>query len=316
MKTEQSKEQALGMLFAVGAYILWGILPIYWKLLEQVPAEEVLAHRIIWSFLFLLIILLLIGKFNDFLIELKTVSTQPKKLIGVVFTTIFISLNWFVYIWAVNNEQIIQTSIGYYINPLVSVLLGILVLKEKLSFWQVVALVLAAAGVLNITFHFGSIPWVSLILALSFGFYGLLKKMANLGAITGLTIETLFITPIAMLYLLYIGVSIEHVHSFHLENIEIIVLLICSGIFTALPLLLFASGTRRISLTLIGFFQYIAPTMTLIIGVWLYNEPFTEVHLHSFMFIWTGLLIFSLAKTKLFIRLQPKLKAKNKSFQG
>ncbi len=311
---EQSKEQSIGILYAISAYLIWGVLPLYWKLMEQVPAEEVLAHRIIWSLVLMVIILVVSSKVKSIVLECKKILSERKQTISILLASILISINWFVYIWAVNNDRIIETSLGYYINPLVTVLLGILVLREKLSFWQFVAVILATVGVFNMVLQLGSIPWVSLILASSFAFYGLFKKVANLGSLTGLTIETLLITPIALLYIVVLSANGNS--SLQVESPSLLFLLIGSGVATAVPLLLFASSARRIRLSLIGFFQYIAPSITLIIGIFIFHEPFTFAHLSSFAFIWVALAIFSVANTKFFIRLQPKLFTKDKSLQG
>ncbi len=304
MKAGIDQEQTIGIASGAGAYFLWGILPLYWKLLSGVTSEEVLAHRIIWSFVFMMVILLVLGKLSSFQKELFSIFKQPKKLTAIAFASLFITINWYAFIWAVNHDHVIQTSLGYYINPLISVLLGILFLKERLSFWQLISFALATIGVLNLVFRFGEIPWVSLILAMSFGLYGLLKKTARLHALTGLTIETLLITPFALIYLISVRSSMSD--ALYINNVSILVLLLGAGIVTAVPLLLFASGANRISLSMIGFLQYIAPTLMLIQGVFLYGESFTPAHMVSFALIWAALIIFTLARTKLFRRIEPR----------
>ncbi|MGA9287701.1 MAG: EamA family transporter RarD [Anaerobacillus sp.] len=304
MKAGIDQEQTIGIASGAGAYFLWGILPLYWKLLAGVPSEEVLAHRIIWSFVFMIVILLVLGKLSSFQKELLAIFKQPKKLTAIAFASLFITINWYAFIWAVNHDHVIQTSLGYYINPLISVLLGILFLKERLSFWQLISFALAAIGVLNLVFRFGEIPWVSLILAMSFGLYGLLKKTARLNALTGLTIETLLITPFALIYLMSVRSSLSD--ALYMNNVSTLSLLLGAGIVTAIPLLLFASGANRISLSMIGFLQYIAPTLMLIQGVFLYGESFTSAHMVSFALIWAALVIFTLARTKLFRRIEPR----------
>ncbi|UOE92581.1 EamA family transporter RarD [Alkalihalobacillus sp. LMS39] len=306
-------EQQLGISYAIGAYLLWGLLPLYWKLIDTVPADVVLAHRIIWSFVLMTVILFCLHKFKPFLVELKTIMTSPKQLLGLLLATIFISANWYTYIWAVGNDLVIETSLGYYMNPLVSVLLGIIFLKERLSIWQMIALILACLGVMNMVFNVGHVPWAALMLAFSFAFYGLLKKVVNVGALTGLTIETLLLLPFALLYVQFFKANVT-VFSSGL-SVEM-VLLIGAGVATAVPLLLFASGARRIPLFMIGFLQYIAPTITLILGVFIFQEPFTKVHLISFMLIWSALVLFSVAKTKSFMYLETKYFTKKKSFEG
>ncbi|WP_209124666.1 EamA family transporter RarD [Alkalihalobacillus sp. BA299] len=314
MDQEQSKEHTIGALFAIGAFVLWGIFPLYWNLLNNVPAEEVLAHRVVWCIVFMFIILLALGKFKGFIEEVRELLSQPNQLVSIIIASLIISINWYLFIWSVNHEHVIEVSLGYYINPIVNVLLGVLILKEKLSFWQKVAVLLALIGVLHMTIQFGSIPWAALGLAVSFALYGLCKKMVKVGAITGLTIETLLMTPFALFFLFYLNQTGSS--SFTSESPGHLLLLIGAGIATAIPLLLFASGARRISLSLIGFFQYIAPSLMLIIGVMLFHETFTLVHLGSFLFIWSALFIFSLAKTKWFAKLEPKFLQKRKSFQG
>ncbi|KMM35874.1 EamA family transporter RarD [Guptibacillus hwajinpoensis] len=305
MKAGIDQDHTIGIVAGAGAYFLWGILPLYWKLVATVPSEEVLAHRIIWSFVFMIVILLVLGKLSSFQKELILILRKPKKLTAIIFASLFITINWYAFIWAVNHDHVIQTSLGYYINPLISVLLGILFLKERLSFWQMISFGLAAVGVLNLVFRFGEIPWVSLVLALSFGIYGLLKKKAKLGALTGLTIETLFITPFALIYLMSVRHNIGD--ALYVENTMILALLLGAGIVTAVPLLLFATGANRISLSMIGFLQYIAPTLMLIQGVFLYEETFTSAHFISFVLIWAALLIFTLSRTRLFRRMEPRV---------
>ncbi|MCA0173591.1 EamA family transporter RarD [Bacillus sp. RAR_GA_16] len=307
-------EQTIGILSGAGAYFLWGILPLYWKLVGNVPSEEVLAHRIIWSFVFMMIILAVMRKMSSFKDELYTIVRQPKKLAAIAFASLFITINWYAFIWAVNHDHVIQTSLGYYINPLISVLLGILFLKERLSFWQLISFLLATIGVLNLVFRFGEIPWVSLVLAMSFGLYGLLKKKARLGALTGLTIETLLITPFALIYLITVRSSVAD--ALYIQNSVTFSLLLGAGVVTAVPLLLFASGANRISLSMIGFLQYIAPTLMLIQGVFLYGESFTSVHVVSFTLIWAALVLFTFARTKLFRRIEPRYFQRKHSFES
>lgn len=293
---DESKELLKGTWYGASAYMLWGILPIYWKLVNHVPSDEILAHRIIWSLLFMIIILISLNKWKGFITDCKVIFRNKKTILGVSLASLFISINWFTYIWAVNNNQIVETSLGYYINPLISVLLGIIVLKEKLSSLQAFSVILAAIGVLYLTINYGSFPWIAITLALSFGFYGLAKKLVNIGALTGLTIETLMITPVALLYLTFI--HSDGGGSFELVNSSTTLLLMGAGAVTAIPLLLFASGARRIPLSLIGFLQYIAPTLQLLLGVFLYHEPFTDVHVVSFTFIWIALITFTVSRTK------------------
>lgn len=290
--TSENREFGLGVVCAGLSYILWGILPLFWKLVDDVPAGEILAHRIVWSLVFMLLILAALRKIPSFTIELKGLLKNRKRLIGISLASIFISINWGLYIWAVNADRVIEASLGYYINPLVSILLAVIVLKEKLSGLQTLSIILAGAGVLVLTFSFGTFPWVAIMLALSFAFYGLIKKMVQVGALVGLAIETLLITPFALLFLSYVhGVS-SGGGAFGGE-VAVTLLLLLSGVVTAVPLLLFASGAKRIPLSMVGLLQYFAPTIKLIMGVYLFHEPFTDAHLVAFMCIWVALGIYT-----------------------
>jgi chloramphenicol-sensitive protein RarD len=307
MQFKKMNETLIGIASGSGAYLLWGVLPAYWKLVYPVPAQEILAHRIIWSFFLMLGILIVTKRLRLFLAEFRYIISQPKKLFCVIMAALLISVNWVTYIWAVNDNRIIETSLGYYINPLVSGLLGIIVLKEKLSFWQTIAFLLASIGVLHMTLNFGAIPWISLLLAFSFGLYGLFKKMVKIGAITGITLETLIVAPIAFLYLAYLQQQGSGAFTVNLSTAG---LLMGAGIVTAIPLILFTSAANRLPLTVLGFLQYISPTISLAFGVFLYNEPFTAVHFVSFAFIWVALTILSLARTKTFIQFEAMLSKK------
>ena len=295
----QNKNLQRGLASAIGAYCLWGILPIYWKLVSNVPAQEILAHRILWSLLFMLAVVLVMNRKKQLYEEISQLMGTPTKLLALVMGAIFITVNWFIYIWAVNDNRVIETSLGYYINPLFSVFLGILFLKEKLSFWQIISVALAASGVFYMTVHFGSIPWVAIILAISFGFYGLCKKIAALSPITSITLETLLIAPFAFSYLLYL--NYHGIGSFVGLSFTSLILA-GSGVVTAIPLVLFANGANHLSLTMLGFIQYLSPTIALLLGIFLYHESFTQVHYVAFALIWAALLVFSLSRTQLFIK--------------
>lgn len=307
MKFEPN-EQAAGIASAAGAYILWGVLPVYWKLVQSVPSLEVLAHRVVWSFVFLVFVLLASKGLRAFRGEFSRVARRPGQLTCLLAASLLISINWLTFIWAVNNSHIIQTSLGYYINPLVSVLLGMLVLKERLSFWQVFSFLLALAGVLNMTLRLGSFPWVALTLAFSFGLYGLLKKMINLGAVAGITAETLIITPVALTYLVFVHKAGQG--AFGAGTTLVTGLLAGAGVVTAVPLILFAGGAIRLPLATVGFLQYISPTITLLLGVFLYHEAFTAAHMVSFIFIWAALTIYSLSRTRSFMQMEAALTKK------
>ncbi|HLR08480.1 MAG TPA: EamA family transporter RarD [Bacillota bacterium] len=286
MKQHRTK---LGILYATAAYILWGFLPVYWKLVENVPAGEILAHRIIWSFVFMLVIVTCVRKWVPFIRELTVIIRDKKKLIGISLAGLIVSMNWLTYIWAVNSDHVVQASLGYYINPLVSILLGIIVLGERLSRRQIISCLLAAAGVIYLTVSFRVFPWVSIILAMTFAVYGLLKKTVDIDTMFGLTIETMVVTPIALIYLLTLPET-----AFQLTNILTAtnLLLMGAGVVTAVPLLLFAAGAKRIPLNMVGFLQYVAPTIMLILGVFVYNEPFTRAHGVAFTLIWIALIIY------------------------
>ena len=286
------RENTTGIMYTAGAYILWGILPIYWKLAYDVPALEILAHRVIWSFVFVLVIVAFLKRKllkNFFLVQMS----QKKTWIGLILASLFISINWLTYIYAVNTDHIVEASLGYYINPLVAVLLGVFVLREKVNGWQAVSFVLAGIGVIYMTVSIGKLPWISLILALSFGFYGLSKKLVKVDSILGLLLETLFVLPFALLFLAYLRANGQH--SFATGSLQTNLLLLGSGIVTAIPLLWFGIGAQKIPLYLVGFIQYISPTISLIIGVIMYEESFTKDHIVAFTCIWIAIAIFTVS---------------------
>lgn len=292
MKLTNEKE---GAFYAAFSYIMWGIIPIYWKWVEDVPADEVLAHRVLWSFVFMVGLLLATKKWKLFVSFVREIALDRKKFFALLTASLLVSANWGIFIWAVNSGQILQTSLGYYINPLISVLLGVIVLKEKLSGAQIVSFALAAVGVLILGIYYGEFPWVSLILAITFGLYGLVKKMVNAEAAIGLTLETMMVTPLAVGYWLYLLFTSD---SRFFVSSGTTLLLVGGGVVTALPLLYFAKGAQRVPLSMLGFLQYIAPTLSLILGVFVYNESFTKTHLLAFIFIWGALTIYSLSMTK------------------
>lgn len=309
MDTPQLNTYKQGILYTAGSYFLWGILPLYWKMVENVSAEEILAHRVFWSFLFMIGLLTFNKEWKNIKVASKRIIQKPMLLLSLVLSSLLISLNWFVYIWSVNNGHIIETSLGYYINPLISVILGMIFFKERLNLWQKLSFVVAAIGVVLMTLHYGKFPWVALTLALSFGLYGLTKKMTKLSSSVGLTFETMVVTPIAGYYLVMLGSSGKT--EFFSFGLSTTLLLVGAGIVTAVPLLLFASGAQRIPLFMVGVLQYIAPTITLIIGVILFNEPFTNIEVITFSFIWCALLLFTLSNSKYFRKVEVKLTRKN-----
>ncbi|HET6823387.1 MAG TPA: EamA family transporter RarD, partial [Anaerolineales bacterium] len=254
-----------GVWNGLAAYALWGFFPIYWKLLHEVSALEVIGHRISWSFLLLIVVILLTRQWKNF----RTAALSPK-VVGIYFLAgVLLTINWLIYVWGVNSGFIVETSLGYFINPLISVLLGVLFLRERLRSMQWVAVALAAAGVLYLTLTYGRPPWIALSLAASFGTYGLVKKLAPLGSLYGLTLETALVFPMALIYLVFVGTT--ETGAFLHRGVLIDILLIGTGAVTSIPLLMFASAARQIPLTMIGILQYIAPTLQFLIGVFLYH---------------------------------------------
>lgn len=300
----KKNEQKLGIIYASFSYLVWGILPIYWKWLKAVNSDEILASRIFWSFVFMLIVLLFSRKIGEFFQVLKSFRQNKKQLVALIIASILISGNWFIYIWAVNSNQMVEASLGYYINPLISVLLGLFVLKEKLSGAQIVSFLLAFTGVLILSVSFGRLPWIAISLALSFAIYGLVKKMLQVDSAIGLTLETMVISPFAAIYIFWLFVKNEH--AFLNISITTDLLLMGAGAVTAIPLLYFAKGVQLIPLSMLGFLQYIAPTITLILGIFVYHEPFSSIDVISFLFIWLALAIYSFSRTKLFLTWEMK----------
>ena len=286
--TSKSKQEILsGVVCASSAFLIWGLSPIYWKVLHNIPALEIIMHRVIWSFLFLLIILIFHRHWNEFTAVIK----KPRTILILLLTTVLLGFNWFIYIWAVNNEHILQASLGYFINPLINVLLGMVFLRERFRRLQTVSLVLAGIAVLYLTFYHGEFPWIALSLAFAFGFYGLIRKVAPVSSLVGLFIEMLFLSGPALAYLLFLN-SKETGALFHI-SIKIDLFLMGAAFLTAFPLLLFTLGTRRLNLSTVGFLQYIAPSCMFLVGVFLYNEPISSTRIFAFVLIWTALFIYS-----------------------
>jgi chloramphenicol-sensitive protein RarD len=299
-------EQQAGVLYAAFSYILWGFLPVYWKLLDHVKADEILANRVFWSFFFIVVILVINKKWGLFKATLRGLAQNKKQLAALTVASMLISINWFMYIWAVNTDQMIEASLGYYINPLVSVLLGMVFLKERLSVLQYISFALAAIGVLVMTISYGQFPWIALSLAISFGLYGLAKKLIKVDSAVGLALETLVVMPLAAIYIGYL--LNEGTNSLFAGSLTTTLLLAGAGAATAVPLLFFAKGAQRIPLATLGILQYIAPTITLILGVFVYHETFSSIHLLAFTFIWSALILYSLSRTKLAVALTLKWK--------
>lgn len=307
------QDEKIGIFYAAFSYIIWGILPMYWKWLHHVSAEEILANRIFWSFIFMIILLLLTKKWGTFIGTLREVKLNKKVFTSLVIASLLITANWFIYIWAVNDNHIVETSLGYYINPLVSILLGVFILKEKLNKTQIISFSIAALGVLILTVSYGQFPWISFSLAISFGLYGLVKKVIKVDSSIGLTLETMTVAPLALIYILYL--LYKGNFTFLNGSLKIDLLLIGAGAATAIPLLFFAKGAQKIPLYLLGFLQYIAPTIMLFLGVLVYGEHFSTVHLIAFICIWIAALVISVGHSKWFISLTNRMK-KDKSFSA
>lgn len=286
------KDDKVGMLYASLAFISWGILPIYWHYMEQVPSLQILAHRFVWSFAFIAIVITIKKQWH----LIKEVLSNKKTVLFVLTGSIFMSANWFIYIWSVTNNHVIEASLGYYINPLISIAFGMIFLKERLNRWQTASLCLALISVIILTVNYGQIPWISISLALTFALYGLFKKLIQTDAMISFALETVFLTPFAAGYLFF--VESKGTGSLSHASITVIILLVISGVLTAIPLLWFGIGQKRVSMFTMGFLQYIAPTINLILGVFFFHEIFTSIELFSFSFIWLALIVFTLSHLK------------------
>lgn len=276
-----------GIFYAALAYVLWGLFPLYFKLLQSVAPLETLAHRIVWSLVFLALLLTL----KKHWAWLAAALCDRRVLLRFSASAALIACNWFIYIWAISHNRVIDASLGYFIAPLANVLTGWLVLKERLSTIQWLAVALAATGVAWITWQLGAVPWVALGLAVSFASYGYLRKTASLGALEGLTLETVLLAPAALLGLIWAGLHQQS--SFVAAPLPLQSLLIATGPLTAIPLLLFAAGARRIPLSVLGMLQYLGPTLQLMLGIWLYHEPFAGGRAQGFVMIWLACALFS-----------------------
>lgn len=277
-----------GLWYAIAAYGLWGLFPLYWKALHGVPALELIGHRILWSFVLLALVIFIQRQWKSFRDE----AFKPRVLGIYTVAAVLVSVNWFVYVWAVNAGFVVETSLGYFINPLISVLFGVVLLREKLRRFQWVAVGLAAAGVAYLTITYGSLPWIALTLAVSFALYGLVKKLAPLGSVNGLALETAMLSIPALGYLLFLERA--DTGAFLHSDLRINLLLVGAGFATTIPLLLFASAARRIPLLWIGLLQYIAPTIQFILGVTIYHEVLTTQRLIGFSMVWAALAVFAI----------------------
>ncbi len=281
-----SVESRNGSLFALSAFGFWGLTPIYYKLMPEVPPVEVLAHRVVWSVVFGALFVSLTRAWP----AVRSAVTSPPTLRALALTAGLVSANWLIYIYAVTTDQVMSTSLGYYINPLVNVLLGMVFLGERLGRGRTLAVALAAIGTASLALELGGLPWISLSLAFSFGFYGLIRKQLGLPAMAALFVETLLVMPLALIALAWF--SLQGTASFG-TDLRTSLLLVLAGPVTLLPLLWFAEAARRLPLITVGFFQYLAPTLTFLLATLVYDEPFTAAWAVTFIFIWSGLAVFS-----------------------
>ena len=280
-------ERSLGLIFGLSAYILWGLFPLYWPLLKPASAYEIVAHRAVWTLLFCLVVLAFHKKLRHTISQLRNTRT----LLGLAATSALISVNWIVYIWATNTGHVVEASLGYYINPLVIIAFGVLLLKEKMRIGQWVAVGIATTGVAVLTIDYGRLPWIALALALSWGSYGVIKKVLGLGALEGLTIETMlsFIPYVTFLLILESNGTGQFGHS-----VGLTLLLVSAGAITAIPLLLFNGSTTRLPYTVIGLLQYITPTIQFSIGVWIRHEDMPTARWVGFAIIWCALIALAI----------------------
>ncbi|BEM30785.1 chloramphenicol resistance permease RarD [Serratia marcescens] len=283
-----AKQTRQGIFFALAAYFMWGIAPAYFKLIQQVPADEILTHRIIWSFFFMLALISLGRNWP----KVRAACQNRKRLLLLAVTALLIGGNWLLFIWAVNNHHMLEASLGYFINPLVNVLLGMLFLGERFRRMQWVAVALAFTGVLVQLWQFGSLPIIGLGLAFSFAFYGLLRKKIAIDAQTGMLIETLWLLPVAAAYLfLFADSPTSHLSA---NPWSLNLLLVAAGIVTTVPLLCFTAAATRLRLSTLGFFQYLGPTLMFLLAVTFYGETIGQDKLVTFGFIWAALILFTL----------------------
>ncbi|PSU46467.1 EamA family transporter RarD [Photobacterium frigidiphilum] len=285
---EQAQKTQRGVILALAAYTMWGIAPIYFKALQNVSPLEILSHRVIWSFFFLAALIFVSKGWG----KIRAVIAKPKMMLMLTVTALLVGTNWMIFIWAVNNNYMLDASLGYFINPLFNVILGMVFLGERLRALQWVAVALAACGVAAQLIQFGSLPWIALALAGSFGCYGLLRKKINLDAQTGLFLETCVLLPLAIIYIFFITDS--PTANLADNPLQLNLLLVAAGIVTTLPLLCFTGAATKLKLSTLGFFQYIGPSLMFLLAVLVYGEPFTVDNGMTFIFIWSALILFSL----------------------
>lgn len=281
-----------GILFALGAHLLWGVLPIYWRLIGGISAFEILAYRIVLSMIFMILMVFVLRKSQTFQRDLNHLFTHPIQLVAIIVAGYVITINWGTFIWAVSNGHVLQSSLGYYINPLVSILLAFIFLKERFNKFESLAILFAAIGVLYMTIRVGEFPIISLLLAFSFGIYGLLKKLVQVEAISGITIECIVTAPAGLIYMIYLWQTHQASVGMNMDTFW----LMFSGAVTAIPLILFSAGARRIPLSLTGFIQYVSPTLIFLLGIFAFKEQFDVHQFVTFIFIWIGIVLYSISQ--------------------
>jgi len=282
-----AQEDRSGLIAGIAAFGTWGLIPVYWKLFTNISASQILAHRFVWTTCFLVGML----SWQQRWPEVREATRSRRAVLYCLASGLAISVNWFCFIWAVNVGRVLETSLGYFMTPLMSVLLGATFLRERLSRWQLFSVILALIGVLNLTLGYGRFPWLAITLCVSFGLYGLLRKKSGVRPIPGLFLETTLLTPIAATYLVYLQRAGNS--AFSSAGWSMALLLITTGIVTGLPLVWFGHAARHLRLTTLGFLQYLSPSCSFFLGVFLYHEPFTRAHLITFTFIWIALVIFT-----------------------
>lgn len=288
-----TSEYKKGIFLALGAYVLWGILPIYWELIDHIGAFEILAFRIIFSMIFMILLLVVGRKQREaFLRDVNQLFTHPVQLVAIIVAGYVITINWGTFIWAVTNGHVLQSSLGYYINPLVSIVLALIFLKERFNKFEWLAIIFALIGVLYMTIKIGEFPFVSIMLALSFGLYGLLKKIVHIDAISSIAIECIVTAPAGIIYVIYLWQQHHMTFGFNMSSFW----LVFSGAVTAIPLILFSAGAKRIPLSLTGFIQYVGPTIMFILGIFVFKEKFDVHQLITFIFIWIGIILYSISQ--------------------
>lgn len=284
-----------GMMAALSTYLIWGVLPLYWNLLARAEANEILAHRIIWSFVFMVVVLMVTKRWQSFKEDCRALWQNKKRGAILLLAAFTISLNWLTYIWAVNHGHVIDTSIGYYINPLMSVLFGIVFFRERISGLKKISLLLAAIGIVLMTYQLGKLPWVAVALAVTFSVYGALKKQLHLNPFSSITLETLLMVPFAVPYIGMLMMS--PANHFSLATPDLALYFMGTGVVTAVPLVLFSYGANLLPLNVLGFFQYISPTIGLLLGIFFFHETFGMAQISALGFVWAAIVLFTVAES-------------------